>query len=304
MPYGVDRKQKGKSITLPLQDFTVVDLETTGLDPRYDEIIEAAALKCRGGEVTDSFNLLVKPKVPVSGFITDLTGITNDMLSAADPVDKVLPQYLAFIGSDTVLAHNASFDISFIYDNCVALGLPPFANDYIDTLRISRYLYRQEKHHRLRDMLKLFGIKSEGAHRGLADCQAALACYKYMLPQIPEGGLKTAHKSSGSWCRATNITATTDVFDETHILYGRSCVFTGTLERMTRKEAMQIVVDLGGCCEDNVTKNTNYLILGNNDYCKAIKDGKSNKQKKAEKYMLAGYDIEIITEDVFYDMIE
>ena len=301
MSYGLDRKQKGKSITLPLQDFTVVDLETTGLDPRYDEIIEAAALRCRSGEIVESFNSLVKPKEPISGFISDLTGITNEMLSAADPIEKVLPQYLDFIGKDVVLAHNANFDINFIYDSCAALGLPPFENDYIDTLRISRYLYQEEKHHRLRDMLKLFGIKSEGTHRGVVDCQSALACYKYMLPQIPEDGIKSTCSTS---TKARSISATVDSFDEAHILYGRSCVFTGVLDKMTRKEAMQIVVNLGGLCEDNVTKNTNYLVLGNNDYCKAIKDGKSNKQKKAEKYKLAGNDIEIITEDVFYDMIE
>lgn len=72
---------------------------------------------------------------------------------------------------------------------------------------------------------------------------------------------------------------------------------------MVRKEAMQIVADLGGKNADNVTKKTNYLILGNNDYCKSIKDGKSSKQKKAEKLKLDGYDIEIIPENVFYDII-
>ena len=60
---------------------------------------------------------------------------------------------------------------------------------------------------------------------------------------------------------------------------------------MVRKEAMQIVADLGGKNADNVTKKTNYLILGNNDYCKSIKDGKSSKQKKAEKFKLDVYDI-------------
>jgi len=72
---------------------------------------------------------------------------------------------------------------------------------------------------------------------------------------------------------------------------------------MVRKEAMQIVADLGGKNADSVTKKTNYLILGNNDYCKSIKDGKSSKQKKAEKLKLDGYDIEIIPENVFYDII-
>jgi len=71
---------------------------------------------------------------------------------------------------------------------------------------------------------------------------------------------------------------------------------------MTRKEAMQAVVNAGGHCCDGVVEETNYLVLGNNDYCKAIKGGKSNKQKKAEKMQLSGKDIQIISEDTFYDM--
>jgi DNA polymerase-3 subunit epsilon len=72
---------------------------------------------------------------------------------------------------------------------------------------------------------------------------------------------------------------------------------------MTRKEAMQLVVDLGGICGDSVTKKTNYLILGNNDFCTSIKDGKSAKQKKAESLALSGNDIKIISENVFYDLV-
>ena len=92
--------------------------------------------------------------------------------------------------------------------------------------------------------------------------------------------------------------------DNTHPLYNKVCVFTGTLEKYSRQEAAQIVVNLGGSCGNSVTKKTNYLILGNNDYCSMIKDGKSSKQKKAEEYKLKGQDIEIIPESVFYDMIE
>ncbi len=66
---------------------------------------------------------------------------------------------------------------------------------------------------------------------------------------------------------------------------------------------MQIVADLGGFKQDCVTRKTNYLILGNNDYCTTIVDGKSTKQKNAEKYKLDGQDIEILSETVFYDMI-
>lgn len=67
---------------------------------------------------------------------------------------------------------------------------------------------------------------------------------------------------------------------------------------------MQLVVNMGGLCGDSVNKKTNYLVLGNNDYCTTIKDGKSSKQKKAEKLQIEGQDIEIISENVFYDMLE
>jgi len=66
---------------------------------------------------------------------------------------------------------------------------------------------------------------------------------------------------------------------------------------------MQIVVNLGGVAENNVTQKTNFLILGNNDYCKTIKDGKSSKQKKAEGLIIKGQDISIIPENVFYEML-
>ena len=102
----------------------------------------------------------------------------------------------------------------------------------------------------------------------------------------------------------TQLKAETDEFDETHPLYRKRCVFTGALEKMTRSNAAQIVVNLGGICENNVTKKTNFLILGNNDYNPLVRDGKSKKQKKAEEYKLAGQDIEVIPEAVFYELIE
>ena len=72
---------------------------------------------------------------------------------------------------------------------------------------------------------------------------------------------------------------------------------------MVRKDAMQLVVNFGGSCGDNVTAKTNFLILGNNDFCSSIKDGKSSKQKKAEALILKGNDIEILSENVFYEMV-
>lgn len=103
--------------------------------------------------------------------------------------------------------------------------------------------------------------------------------------------------------KAKDISTDVTDFDVLHPLYDRVCVFTGALEKMSRKEAMQMVADLGGQVGDSVTRKTNYLILGNNDYCASIKNGKSSKQAKAESLKASGQDIEIISENVFYDMI-
>ena len=104
--------------------------------------------------------------------------------------------------------------------------------------------------------------------------------------------------------KAKDISSDCNDFDMNNPIFDKECVFTGKLDKMTRKEAMQIVADLGGKNRDSVTKETNYLILGNNDYCKSITDGKSSKQKKAESYKLKGQDIEILSEDVFYEIID
>ena len=73
--------------------------------------------------------------------------------------------------------------------------------------------------------------------------------------------------------------------------------------KMTRKDAAQLVLNIGGFVDNSVTKRTNLLILGNNDYCSSIKGGKSSKQRKAEDYILRGQDLQIIPESLFYELI-
>ena len=99
------------------------------------------------------------------------------------------------------------------------------------------------------------------------------------------------------------ITSTVNNIDHSNPLYGKKCVFTGVLQRYTREVAAQIVVICGGECQNGLTKKTNFLILGSNEDCRTIKDGKSSKQKKAESYIAAGCDLKIITEDEFYNML-
>ena len=305
-PEKPQREEKGCSLFEIPTDYVVLDLETTGLDPTWNEIIEIGAIRVRNLDIVDTFSQLIKPSEPIDDFIAELTGITNEMVADAPSIEEVLPGFLQFVGNDIVVGHNVNFDINFLYDNCVQILGHGFTNDYVDTMRLSRRLFPEERHHRLSDLEKRFSLHNEAAHRALSDVMLTNQCLEYLRSYVLDNGidLKALLRRSHKSLSAKDIIATTDEFDESSPIYQKVFVFTGTLERMPRKDAMQIVVNLGGICGDGVNKKTNYLVLGNNDFCTTIKGGKSAKHKKAEQLRLAGQDIEIISENVFYDMID
>lgn len=298
------RVNKGSSLVSFPDEYVSIDIETTGLDPTYDQIIEVAAVRFLRGKEVSRFQSLIKINDPLPKFIVDLTGITDDMLSQAPALSAVLPDFLDFVGESVLVGHNVNFDINFIYDNADQMLQRAFCNDFVDTLRISRRLFPDFPSHRLAVLISEFGIGDIVEHRALADCLQTAACFEYMRRYVNDNGIDIAPIKKSYNAMSKTIVPQTTAIDLSHPVYGRVFVFTGTLERMTRKEAMQIVVDLGGICGDGVTAKTNFLVLGNNDFCKAIQGGKSAKHKKAEQLQLKGNDICIISENVFYDMIE
>lgn len=303
------REQKGKSLIDIPNNYVVFDIETTGLDPEFDEIIEIGAVKIKDGIKIDTFNSLIKPEYEIDEFITELTGITNVMVENAPSIDEVLPKFMDFIRDYIIIGHNVNFDINFIYDNLEELNIPPITNDFVDTLRISRRLIPELKHHKLSDLANYFNIDTNGSHRSLKDVEITLEVLKNLNTMIIEkyqnmDNFKDACKpKSHSGIRASDITTNNTEFDEENMLYDKYVVITGTLGKMLRKEAMQVIADLGGHCQDGVNKDTNYLILGNNDYNPILRGKKSSKLLKAENLKLKGQDIEIISENVFYDII-
>lgn len=302
------REHKGKSLLFFPNDYIVVDLETTGLSPEYDSIIEICALKYRNQTLIDKFSTLINPGYEIDDFIIELTGITNEMLSAAPSIQKIINSLDYFLGDNIIVGHSVNFDINFIYDIYENTLSKPFCNDFIDTLRLSRRMHSEHKHNRLIDLSTRYDLSYDNAHRAESDCMLTNKIFNIFRSEFVDlhGSTKDAesilrpHKQT---IKVGDITTTKTSFDETHPLFEQTVVFTGTLEKMTRKTAMQLVVDFGGKVSNSITKATNYLILGNNDYCPLIKDGKSSKQKKAEALKLSGNDIKIMSEDVFYDMI-
>ncbi len=302
----MERTEKGTSLMQIPASYTMIDTETTGLDPQYDKIIEMAAIKIRDGKEVARYETLVNPEQPIDDFITDLTGITNEELSTAPVAGDCLPDFVDFIGEDIVVGHNVHFDINFIYDALLACGYAPIKNDFVDTLRLSRRVRPDLEHHRLCDMAAAYGVPQPVAHRSLADCQTAIGVLDALAADAAarEIDLQARKKHYGaSASKVSDIVAHEGCERPDSPLYGKVCVFTGKLDTLTRKDAAQLVADLGGICADGVTKKTNFLIMGTNEYCPTIVGGKSTKQKKAESLILKGADLQILTENVFLDML-
>lgn len=306
----IERTLKGKSTIDLLSDYIVFDIEITGLDSSYDEVIEIGAIKVKNNKIVSKFNSLVKPKNEIDEYITELTGITNEMVKDAPTIEEILPDFMNYIGNDILIGHNINFDINFIYDNLYRNKFDVLSNDFIDTMRISRKLLSELPHHRLIDLAKYFKIDSTNNHRSLKDCEITMNVYENLkeIALQKYGNVdefkNTFKKHKKEGLRAKDIISTNTEFDVDNLFYDKYVAITGTLEKMLRKEAMQIIVDLGGHCEDGVTKKTNFLILGNNDYNPILGGKKSSKLIKAETLKLEGKDIEIISENVFYDIID
>ena len=307
------REHKGNSLIAFPNEYCMVDLETTGYSPIWDDIIEIGAIRYSDGKAVEQFQTLVQPPQDDEGlyvdeFIEELTGITNEMLASAPSVHEAISAFSEFLGDSLIVGYNVNFDVNFLYDNYLRWLEKPLTNDFIDVMRIAKKLFPEMPHHRLKDMLAVYGLVNDKEHRTITDCEATQRCYE----RLHEDALQKYGDDDSfraAFAKKRYPTSVSEIHgDDTKNnpdcpLYQRHCVITGKLERFTRADALQLIADLGGIIENGVTKKTNYLILGNNDYCSSIKDGKSSKQKKAEACILKGQDLEIIPEAVFYDII-
>ena len=173
--------------------FVVFDIETTGFSPINNRIIEIGAVKVVDGEITDRFSSFVNPDVPIPFRIEQLTGINDNMVLDSPQIDVVLPQFLEFCQNSTLVAHNASFDMSFIIENCNRLGI---ANDftYVDTVGIARVLLPDQAKHTLDAVAKTMGVSLENHHRAVDDAEATAEIFVKFIKLLEEDGKDTLKK--------------------------------------------------------------------------------------------------------------
>ena len=155
------------------QPIVMLDFETTGLSPAMgDRITEVAALRIVGGRVTERYESLINCNARIPSFITSLTGITQQMVDDAPPVRRVLPELLDFIGSDTLSAHNASFDEKFLKAEAERLGMAPAHQALVCSLKLSRRLFPGMPSYKLGVLSSQLGIRfRSAAHRAESDAE-------------------------------------------------------------------------------------------------------------------------------------
>lgn len=177
------REHKGKSLLRFPEDYTVIDIETSGLTPEDCEIIEISAIRYRGFQKQAVFSTLIKPRKKISSFITNLTGITNAMVKDAPDILYSISAFQAFVGQDILMGYNVHFDINFLYDNLMKHKGVPLTNDFVDVLRLARRALPQLPSRRQTEVAKHYGIAIDGAHRAQKDCEICNACYQHLMQE-------------------------------------------------------------------------------------------------------------------------
>lgn len=165
----------------------ILDFETTGLSPdNGDRAIEIGAVKIENGVVTKRFQELMYPGRPVSYFIEDYTGITNQMLSKAAPCDEVMHRFADFIQGQNLVAHNASFDQRFLDSELKRIS-SSYTGQFACSLLLSRRLYQSAPNHKLGTLINYKGIASNGSfHRALYDSEMTAKLWLVMLDDIQQ----------------------------------------------------------------------------------------------------------------------
>lgn len=181
------------------ETYVVFDLETTGLDPKDgNSIIEIGAVRVKNNKIIDRFDELINPGVELSEEITKITSITNDMLKEKPSEEEVIKKFITWCGTDILVAHNARFDLSFVYMACLKYSLGRFNFNVIDTLGLSRFLEPHERYHNLTVLMGRYKIEWDESkhHRADYDSEGTSLILYEMLKKLNEQGINTLDELS------------------------------------------------------------------------------------------------------------
>jgi len=169
-------------------EFAALDLETTGLDPLNDRIVEAAAVIFRGSEVIDTFETLVNPGVRITSALTAIHGITNSMVKGAPAPAEAVSTLAGFVGERPLVIQNAPFDMGFIDTIRRESFSGPLDNDLFDTCRLAPVIFPGLPSYSLGSLARALGVPKGRSHRALDDSLAAMGIFLKCMEKIDPAG--------------------------------------------------------------------------------------------------------------------
>lgn len=286
-------------------NFTAIDFETA--NRKRTSACSIGLAKVRDGKVVDTFYSLLRP-VPEEFEFQNIAihGITREMVWNAPTMLEIWGDVLRFVADDVLVAHSVSFEQSVINQYMAHYQRPVPGFEYLCTLYMSKVNYPKRLSYKLDDLMKdLFG-KAVNHHHALED---ALACAELAVHHIgqfreqsPRELVKVLYDTPVSqkteWKKLTGTKPTKDELDETHPFFGKKIVITGNLSSMSRERAVQLLVDCGAVYQSSVTKGTNFLVVGDQEYQLEQYGKESAKYRQVKMFNeLEGPKIRLLYED-------
>ncbi|SMG32603.1 3'-5' exonuclease [Dethiosulfovibrio salsuginis] len=164
--------------------FLALDIETTGLSPRWNRILEIGALKFRLGEPLREFQVLVDPGCPIPAEVTAIHGITDDMVKGASSLEEALCAFNEFWGEEPLVLHNPRFDLSFLDGQMSLIEERWLDTPVFDTCSLAKKVYPGMKSYSLEYLSRQFSISGSGHHRALEDCRYCSALFDLILKEV------------------------------------------------------------------------------------------------------------------------
>lgn len=222
-----------------IDSYVSIDIETTGLNPKHDKIIEIGAVKVKKGMEQEAFSTLINPGRKLEQRICELTGICDKVLTDAPDIAEVMPKLLVFLEDLPLVGHKILFDFSFLKKAAVDLRLE-FEKEGIDTLKLARRYLPELEHKNLEFLCNHYGI-THRAHRALGDACATKELYEKLAEQFDhEENEITTEKLNYQVKRDTPITK---VQKERlyRLLDQHKIVIDVCVDKMTRSEADRMI---------------------------------------------------------------
>lgn len=305
-----------------LINFIALDFETA--NSFRGSICEIGLAVIEKGKMIKSRSWLIQPKNNVyDHFNTYIHGINPQMTKASPTFKEVWPEVQELIQNQIVVSHNTAFDMYSLADalNDSGIGLPIF--DYFCSLRLSREVFPGLISYSLPSLCKELNIEFNTHHRAEADAIGCAEIFLRILSELQIDNIdylqeklhfkkgrfdgnqhcpqrkKDAYKIKYKGNSLKELKVDEAKFDESNYFYGKEVCFTGSFSFGVRRDLLQAIANIGGSPSNSVTKTTNVLVVGQQDYRIVGADGMSSKQKKAISLIEKGQDLEIMSESEF-----